>query len=67
MCATGAGFFGAGVGNFWPALYRGDGGLPSFVEFVVGPAGSGGRVSGLRQPGLSPLPLGWTLLSGWRR
>ena len=50
--------FGAGVGNFFQALYRGDGDFPSFLEFVVGPDGVGGRVAGLRQPGLPPLPIG---------
>ena len=59
--------FGAGVGNFWQALYRGYVGFLSFFEFVVGPAGAGGRVDGLRHLGLTLLPLGWLLLGGRRR
>ena len=59
--------FGAGVGNFWHALYRGDGSFPSFFEFAVGLAVSGVRVAGLRLPVLPPLLLGWLLLGGLRR
>ena len=55
------------VGNFWPAMYREDGGFPSFFEFAVGPAVVGVRVAGLSLSGLPPLPLGWLLLGGLRR
>ena len=58
--------FAAGAGNFWPELYRGDGGLSSSFESAVGPAGAGGRAADLSQPGLSPPPLGWRPIGSLR-